>query len=156
MLKRKISSGTYIMDGLKEVSAEDFHSFIAKLRVDGYSFVLTVPKRIAKCLHLKRGDLLEVAIRKADEQTVKEYVPRPNFYKLLNIVECPKCGEIGRLIVRWKRNEVIIKHGNKQHYLCRMTQLQHLYPELWKIVQQMAKMRKECLKYKAVNPEERM
>jgi len=131
------------MDGLKEVSAEDFHSFIAKLRLDGYSFVLTVPKRIAKHLHLKRGDLLEVAIRKADEQTVKEYAPHPaaNFYKLLNIVECPKCGEIGRLTVYWKRNEVVVKHGNKQHYLCKVTRLRHLYPELWKIVRQMTKMR---------------
>jgi len=134
------------MDRLKE--AEDFHSFVAKLYLHGYSFVVTVPKRIAKHLHLKRGDLLEVAIRKPDEQTVKEYVARPsaNFYKLLNIVQCPKCGEIGRLTVQWKRNHIIVKHRNKQHYLCRMTQLQHLYPELWKIVQQMAKMRKEYLK----------
>lgn len=63
------------MDGIKETKIDDYNGFLShvtKSRINSY--YIHIPVDLAKRLGLKRGDLLEVVIKKADENNKKEYI----------------------------------------------------------------------------------
>ena len=92
-----------VPDGIKEVRAGEFQSYVAGVRKAGASLVILIPTEIAKVLGIKRGDIVEVAIKKTTvEDAVREYgyLPRSVKIKAPKIkVKCPICGKEGTVYV---------------------------------------------------------
>jgi len=97
---------------------KEFDSFLAKLCVVGTgSYTVTVPKEIVKALGLKKGSLLEVAVRVADAETIREYgfAEEPSIRRTGQVSRCPACGRPGivYLILRGEagRPSIRIRHS---------------------------------------------
>ena len=82
----------YEKNGVKTANSTDFTSFIARVLIHKYTCRgkptscsnITIPKPIRVALKLEKGDFLEVAIRKASKEILREYfLPR----------KCPNCGK---------------------------------------------------------------
>ena len=86
----------YEVDGIVKVPKEEFQSFITHIRLKKYVYTtetgikrtflcsVNIPKPIREALQLKDQDFVQIAIRKADSETISDYhVP----------FHCPKCGK---------------------------------------------------------------
>jgi len=68
----------YIIDGVTMYPKEEMHSFIKKVRTSkntpsDMQYPLLIPITIARVLHLKKGDMLLIAIKKISEEEIKDY-----------------------------------------------------------------------------------
>jgi len=91
-----------VIDGVEEIPAKDFHSFPSIIRGrTAKSHLLHIPLPIAEKLKLKRGDFIEVAIRKVNKKYVTEnYLSEswmPYWNALAKRYRCPVCGKPGRI-----------------------------------------------------------
>ena len=136
--------------GLILVPLQEFQSF--SQRVSGQEhkrryLIIRIPKDIARYLTLKRGNLVEVAIRKVNEKYVVEKyrgLPitfKPVRYPFPHSATCPFCGEVGLVLVNWKKQFVSIKIKGNPHYISTLNIAREDYPEIIKIVKKMRKYR---------------
>jgi len=88
------------MDGVITVKMDEFQSFPALAFLIGGSVAVRIPIDICRALGIKRGTLLQVAVRRVSvDYCMKEYgfVPKP--LKKKPRIVCPKCGKPGYLYV---------------------------------------------------------
>jgi len=118
----------YVPDGIVEKEVER-HAFVVRVRLCGTSHAVTIPSDIAKALNIKKGDLVEVIIRKVDEEYAEKeycYVPERKLRQTLR-AKCPVCGEEGTVTFKREAYTLSVAHGHKvRHYVPRL-----LYPEFY-------------------------
>lgn len=109
------------MDGLKVIGTKEFQSFIAptqekrmKIRTGThFTYSLSIPLSIAEFLQLKHRTFVEVAIRLADQQALKDYNFRLPEIRAALYVKCPKCNQIGT--VNLYGGIPYIRHKNRRY-----------------------------------------
>jgi len=103
----------YVIDGFKSAHRDEYHGYVVRVRRVNNVFLVCIPHRIAKHLGLRKGDLVEVVIRKiSEDEAMREYGFIYDRYRTIK-VKCPLCGREGNLVVRVgsKGNvEVLVKH----------------------------------------------
>jgi len=113
--QREVERGKRLeMNGVKEVDPSEFCSFIALMVKRSRELTIDVPADICRHLKLKRGSLVEVAIRRASRATVQEYGYRPHVHAPL-YVNCPQCHKIGVMTV--SRDRACAAHSSKKHHV---------------------------------------
>jgi len=117
----------YVQDGVVEKEVER-HAFVVRVRMCGTSHDITIPADIVKSLEIKKGDLVEVIIRKIDEETATKeygYIPEKKIRQTLR-VKCPICGEEGVVLFKREGLALTVLHRRRRHYIPRL-----LYPEFY-------------------------
>ena len=131
------------MDGVKEARADEYHWYVARVRGTSAGLVVVVPAAIARHLGLRPGDVVEVAIRKADEEAIREHggVYGIRFLRAVRgapwrRARCPRCGEEGTVTLH--RGFVYVRHGRrKMCYVCTARAVGERAPELKGIVERL-------------------
>ena len=149
-----------MMDGVKEVDPREYHWYVARASAYGRSgLAVVIPAAIVRHLGLRRGDVVEVAIRRADEEAIREHGgvygrgPRrvgrgraPQWRR----VRCPRCGEEGTVSVY--RGYVHVRHGRSgKCYVCPADTVEVRAPELKEVVERLLRSRNACEGSSALN-----
>jgi len=118
----------YVPDGVVEKEVER-NAFVVRVRMCGTSYDVTIPADIARALDIKKGDLVEVIIRKVDEEYAAReynYIPEKKIRQTLR-VKCPLCGQEGVVLFKREGLALSVQHKQrKRHYIPRL-----LYPEFY-------------------------
>lgn len=127
------------------VNMEGFPARIVKV---GTSYVIAIPPDIVQKLKIRHYDIVEIGIRKMDEDECRKkynFVPPMKMkYGRLAETRCPLCGKKGRIVVcGWDDYpQVEIKHRDGGIcYIGTFSKTQLLYPKLYEQVMKMKEMR---------------
>ena len=137
-----------VMDGVKEVRRDEYHWYVARAVSSGTSLVVVIPAAIARHLGLKPGDAVEVAIRRATEEAIREHggvygrwaASRAGRRRASRWrrARCPKCGREGTVVVSWNGRYVYVRHGRGDEcYVGPVEAVGERVPELKGIVERL-------------------
>ena len=128
-----------VMDGVKEVRRDEYHWYVARAVSSGTSLVVVIPAAIARHLGLKPGDAVEVAIRRATEEAIREHggvYGRRGRASRWRRARCPRCGREGT--VRWNGRRIYVRHGRGDEcYVGPVEAVEARAPELKGIVERL-------------------
>lgn len=73
-IQEKVKNSEVVMDGTTQVMPSEFHSYIRKVTNNKNTKIVTIPYDIYSLLNIAETDYVIVAIKKAKDEEIKEYI----------------------------------------------------------------------------------